>query len=90
MEKPLILLKEAINILQMPDIEQRSEDETELLIKATEHLEFFKKLTEKKRNIGLDLHHKCCRKLQYEQYTAGSIIFYDGKISNKHHLNDFF
>ena len=73
----------------MPDNEQRSEEEIELLIKATEHLEFFKKLTEKKRNIGLDLHHKCCCKLQYEQYTAGS-IFHDGIINNKHHFNDFF
>ena len=74
----MILLKEGINILQKSDSQQRTEEEIILLVKVTEFMEFFKKLNEKKRNIENNLHHKCCRKLKYEYYTAGSTIFYLG------------
>lgn len=74
------ILYEAVQLLQHKKKENRSEEDLNRLMKATMHMDFFKKINKKKSNQEGNLHWNLCRAMEHQFFPKGSVVFYQGDI----------
>ena len=83
--KLVVILEKAIDILAKPS-EKRNLEEIFHLLKATENLDFFKKMKKDKEIEYFNptsMNFKCCKALKYEYFQKGDAVFYQGDTADK-------
>lgn len=80
-------LKHIVTTLEITkDDTKKTNDYIRVLMKATEFVDFFKQIKDKKRYVNNHIHEKLCRKMKLEKAPGFKVLYKEGSQSDKFYV----